>query len=336
MKNNLLAVFATVMIFSAVSGMAEANRLHIDDMEIYDVQSGKYSIRTGLALPVSDWEGNPISTDRVRAVLFAPGSGKSEFPNYTLGFLENFIERAFLDRGFAVIYHNKRGLGGSSGNANFASMESRAADVLAVINHYRQDPRVDGTKIGIVGHSEGGWVVQLAGSLDPDIDFVISLAGPTTSVREQDMAYRENELRCRGLSEKKIERSLKCHNLKHEFMIHIGGIFPFFTLRQMWNMLPFDPREALQTLRQPTLIALAELDNMAPATPSTDRLSDIFPAGLPDNITTYVAANTDHFFRFADSTCFDYDTAFQNPYSEDFIGFYNDWIEEHVYNRLPS
>ena len=50
------------------------------------------------------------------AVIFAGGSSPVDFRDYEKDFRETLIEEVFLPRDIAVVYVNKRGLGGSTGN----------------------------------------------------------------------------------------------------------------------------------------------------------------------------------------------------------------------------
>jgi uncharacterized protein len=261
------------------------------------------------------------------AVVFAVGSGTSGYQNYAPGFREELIESIFLPRDYAIYYFNKRGVGDSTGNWKWGSIEEQATDVLAAVDHLRSTPGIDPDRIGIIGHSQGGWVVQLAGSLDPDVDFVISLSGPTVSVREQDSYRAENDLRCEGASEEEIELELAKLNAKHERNISVGGWFPFFELRLAANLYRYDPTAAIQGLTQPTLLAFAGFDSMVHNARNLARFEEQFPDGTPSNITIHSVPGTDHMFRAAESTCWDYYDAIGNPYSEDFQTYMAAWVD---------
>ena len=143
------------------------------------IASGNARLEYELVVPTGGAELKP-------AIAFAVGSNVDGYQNYTPGFREELLESIFLPRDYAILYFNKRGVGDSTGNWRWGSIEEQADDIVAAVDHLRSTPGIDPDRIGIVGHSQGGWVVQLAGSLDPKIDFVISLAGPAVSVREQE------------------------------------------------------------------------------------------------------------------------------------------------------
>lgn len=260
------------------------------------------------------------------AVVFATGSSGRSFRDYPPGVREQLIESIYLPRDIAVFYVNKRGAGESSGNWKWGSIERRADDLLAAVDYLRQQPDIDPEAIGLIGHSQGGWVVQLAGSRDPRLAHVVSLAGPTVSVREQDLRRTEISLQCQGLSDGEVAQGVEQRDRAIQRMIFIGGWFPFFQLRLMHNIMPYDPRGALQELTVPTLLAYGELDEQAPPGDSQQRLNEIFPTGVPDNITFYETPSGDHYLRVRDTHCPD-EEFLERPFSEEFRTFLGQWLD---------
>jgi len=285
------------------------------------IENGGANLETELVIPEGGRELKP-------AVVFGVGSGAAHFRDYVPGFTETLLEGIFLPRDIAVFYVNKRGVGDSSGSWKWGSIERRADDLLAAVEHLRTVPGIDPDQIGLVGHSQGGWVVQLAGSRDEQVSFVISLAGPTRLVREQDLDRAEIDLRCRGISGDELAARLERLDNQHERKIRVGRWFPFFEMRYTSNILPFDPREAIRNLTQPTLLAFGELDSMVPPTPNRERFDEIFAdTGVPTNITWHEAASVDHMFRITDTTCFDYEASIGNPYSQGFVDYLETWVD---------
>jgi len=122
-------------------------------------------------------------TRPVGAVVFVGGSGDGLFQNSAPGVLKTHLQDIFLPRGIAVVYANKRGMGGSTGNWMNNTIEGRASDLIAVAKAVRDRPGVDPTRAWIAGHSQGGWVVLRAGAQDPDTAFVLDFMGPLRSPR---------------------------------------------------------------------------------------------------------------------------------------------------------
>jgi hypothetical protein len=265
---------------------------------------------------------------RKGAVVFTPGAGSRPISEYTDGFTATLLEEVFLPRDIAVFYVNKRGVGGSTGNWKWGSIERRAEDVLAAVEYLRGLDGIDSRRIGIAGHSQGGWVVQLAGSRNPALAFVISFAGPTVTVTEQDLQRVRISLECSGVSAADVSEGVTRRERDLRRMRWAGRWFPFFQLRLMSNLLAYDPAPALESLRPPTLLAYGELDDQAPPPDSLARLDEIFPDGAPPNITVHVEPGADHYFREAESICFDWQAALGNPYRESFQRALGAWVDE--------
>ena len=262
------------------------------------------------------------------AVIFSGGSSPVDFRDYTPGFRETLIEEIFLSRDYAVLYVNKRGLGDSSGNWRWSSIEERAEDTLAAVEHLRTLPGIDHENIGLIGHSQGGWVVQLAGSMDEDLAFVVSLAGPTVSVREQDTHRIENEVRCEGGTEADIETATERLARKHERNISAGRWFPFFSLRYASNIYQYNPENAIRNLTQPTLLAFGELDYLVPPAENYERFDEIFGSGgSPAYVTLHTVANANHGFKVVESMCESYEDSLSKPYSDEFADYLGSWVD---------
>lgn len=79
--------------------------------------------------------------------------------------------------GVAVLRTDDRGVGGSTGSLAGATYDDLVGDTLAAVDLLRSRPDVDPARIGLIGHSEGGWLAPLAAVRGP-VAFVVSIAGP--------------------------------------------------------------------------------------------------------------------------------------------------------------
>lgn len=105
------------------------------------------------------------------AVLLLSGSG----PSLRGGF--KLLEERMLSDGIAVLTYDKRGNGQSTGQFvdTLANMETDAA---AAVRFLRSRPDIDGARIAIAGHSQGGAVGPAVAARDPTIAAVVMFAGP--------------------------------------------------------------------------------------------------------------------------------------------------------------
>lgn len=78
-------------------------------------------------------------------------------------------------------------------------------DVLAAVRFLQRRPEVDGNRIGLLGHSEGGWVIPLAAARAPDeVDFLVFMAGPAQNPRVPLLSQQRALLGARGAGEATI------------------------------------------------------------------------------------------------------------------------------------
>lgn len=289
--------------------------------------------RTNLTIPADGAELEallirPAATNEpTGAVLFTGGSGTGDFDDYAGGLNRELVEEVFLPRGYAVLYFNKRGIGESTGNWRWGSIERRAEDTLAAVAYLRSLPDIDPGNIGLVGHSQGGWVVLHAAGLDPSLAFVVSLAGPTVSVREQDLKREEIAMECEGLPDEKIRANLEKLDRRHDLKIRVGRWFPFFQMRLASNLFSYDPTSSLRTMTMPTLMAFAGYDSMVPPEQNRRRFDEMFGIEWPDNFDWYVEAGSDHLFRTTDTFCFDYYESLESPFSPNIGAAVGDWVD---------
>ena len=86
-------------------------------------------------------------------------------------------------QGIVVLRYDDRGIGKSSGDFNSSTTGDFSKDALAALAFLKKQPQVDSSKIGIIGHSEGGLIAMLlAGQQVDDLSFIVSLAGPAIAM----------------------------------------------------------------------------------------------------------------------------------------------------------
>jgi uncharacterized protein len=83
------------------------------------------------------------------------GSGPSDRHND--GFFD-LLRDHLASAGVAVLAYDKRGSGRSSGDWATATVDDLAADAAAAVTALRAHPQVTQGAVGVLGHSEGGWV----------------------------------------------------------------------------------------------------------------------------------------------------------------------------------
>lgn len=120
----------------------------------------------------------------VRAgVLMFPGSGPADRHNDV--FFPPIREH-LLDHEIAVASFDKRGVGGSDGDWLSVGLDVLAADAVVELDALRRVAGVPADRVGLFGHSQGGWIVLEAAAVDGHSAFVVCNSGPGVTVGDQD------------------------------------------------------------------------------------------------------------------------------------------------------
>jgi pimeloyl-ACP methyl ester carboxylesterase len=86
--------------------------------------------------------------------------------------------------GIASLRYDKRGVGESGGDFASATREDLAGDVFAALRFLNRHHGIIPARIGLLGQSEGAVVAPMVASTSDDVAFIVLLAGPVVSGRE--------------------------------------------------------------------------------------------------------------------------------------------------------
>ncbi len=284
------------------------------------ITSDGFSLEADLLIPVG---GNASKA----AVVFLGGSGNGIYQNYAPEFVEKYIQGVLLPRDMAVLYINKRGMGKSEGNWMNNDFQGRADDAYAAVQYLKTHPSIDPNKIGLIGHSQGGWIANLAAYQHEDIAFFISLNGPTRTVLEQIIDTYRWDFECQGYEGEELEKKLQRVNKSKIMWGKIGKYFHVGGTGHLSEIIDYDPREVIANIDTPGLFVFSEYDGLVPPNANLERFDEIFDGILPSNLNTTVISSANHSFRLIDGFCdfvdF-YDTSI--PQSEELVTELNNWL----------
>ena len=126
-------------------------------------------------------------------VILVAGSGPNDrdetiFEHKPLWVIADHLTR----NGFLVLRYDKRGVAQSTGKYATATTLDFADDAKGAIEYLKSRDDVDISKIGIIGHSEGGIIAPMIASERDDINFIVLLAGMGT--KGIDLIIDQNEI----------------------------------------------------------------------------------------------------------------------------------------------
>ncbi len=146
------------------------------------------------------------------AVVMVTGSGPQD-RDESIGRHKPFesIAHFLAENGIASLRYDDRGVGESTGDFLNATSEDFAKDAIAVWKYAKSIPEIDATRIGILGHSEGGLVGPVAAVWEPGIAFLILLAPPGLTGSEilSSQIDRISELQGMSEADRKVTMTLQ-------------------------------------------------------------------------------------------------------------------------------
>lgn len=222
---------------------------------------------------------SPTSGSRHPAVILVHGSG-AENREHVLPFA-----RFLVRQGLAVFAYDKRGVGGSTGDWNTASFEDLAGDVVAAFSYLKTRRDIDARQVGLLGHSQAGWIMPLAAVRAKDIAFLISVSGAAIPIAETTLDQARNEMTMSGMPAEDVEQVVALLKLQYQFARTGQGWDEYAAARAQlaarmgqppdtipgtpdhpyWQFIKrlyfYDPAPTLRRLQVPTLALFGELDN---------------------------------------------------------------------------
>jgi uncharacterized protein len=140
------------------------------------------------------------------AMILITGSGQQNRDEELFGHKPFAVLADYLTKqGYVVLRVDDRGVGKTTGNADSATSQDFASDVNAGLDYLKSRKEVDKSKIGMLGHSEGGMIAQIVAAKRPDVAFVISMAGPGQKITELMADQGRAVLLSSGLSKQSVD-----------------------------------------------------------------------------------------------------------------------------------
>ena len=135
----------------------------------------------------------PRGTGPFPVALLICGSGAHDRDEALLGHKPFLVISDYLTRhGIAVLRYDKRGVAKSTGSYALATTLDFASDAEASVAYLKTRKEIDPKRIGLIGHSEGGTIAPYVASRNPEIAWVVLLAG--TGLRGDEILFLQQAL----------------------------------------------------------------------------------------------------------------------------------------------
>ncbi|HEX5435898.1 MAG TPA: alpha/beta fold hydrolase [Gemmatimonadaceae bacterium] len=238
------------------------------------------------------------STDaRVGAVVMITGSGAEDRDESLPGMNGYRPFRQIADtlgrRGIAVLRLDDRGVGGSGAGPAGATSADFVNDIRAALAYLRTRPEIDSSRLGLVGHSEGGMIAPMVAASDTRLRGIVLLAGPAYTGR-RILEYQLGRNIAQGAGHSPARRD--------SARARVDSTIDKLAATNAWAryFIAYDPIPTARRVRTPVLILQGATDQQV--TPEqAPKLAAAFRAAGNRDVTMKIFPNTDHLF-LADSS----------------------------------
>jgi uncharacterized protein len=255
----------------------------------------------------------PSTSGRHPAVVFVHGSGAEG------RWASRYLATSFATHGITSLIFDKRGVGKSSGDWRSATLDDLAGDAAAAVARLRQEDSVDGRRIGIHGHSQGGTLAPMIAARSRDIAFVIASAAagvPTDSTEifsvlnsvYDNATSSADSANARAYVNELVAVAYhgRPRNQLDSFVSQFQGRPWFFAPpapdASYWSFsrvfAQYRPLSWWRQVRVPVLLIYGAEDKRVPAAESAARIAGEILRNNPDaDVTVRILPKADHTFR---------------------------------------
>jgi hypothetical protein len=232
----------------------------------------------------------PVTSRAAPCVVTITGSGPED-RDESIAMVNGYrpfreVADALGRRGIAVLRLDDRGVGGSGGAVRGATSESFAGDIEDALAWLRTRPDIDGDRLALVGHSEGGLIAPMIAARDPKLRAIVLMAAPAwTGRRVTD--YQNRYAIDRHFPAASRDSVLRASRTAVDSLAASSAWLRFF--------LDYDPLPALRRVKVPVLILQGQTDRQVPFEQASELARALAKAGNRSVVTKIYPA-TNHLF----------------------------------------
>lgn len=290
---------------------------YIEDVK-FENKAANVTLAGTLSLPKK--EGN------FPAVILITGSGPQNRDVEGLGHKTFLVLSDYLtQKGIAVLRFDDRGVGESTGDFSSATTFDFAEDVQAGVEYLKTRKEINKSKIGLIGHSEGGIIAPIVAGNSRDIDFIVLLAGPGLKGDKLLLLQKELIERQSGMPEEEIQKgqeifrgaydillasSVFDDTFKNKITSYFKSKFPgpkndamakycadFINNIWFYNFIKIDPASILEKVKCPVLALNGGKDVQVPAEVNLEVIKKTLLKSGNKKVTTKILPDMNHLFQ---------------------------------------
>ena len=292
------------------------------------------------------------------AVLLIAGSGPQD-RDESLASHRPFllIADSLTRKGIAVLRYDKRGVGKSTGNLDAATTMDLAADAKAALAFLKSRKEIDGSRIGLIGHSEGAIIAPYLAGHSSDVKWLVLLAAPATTGEQTLLSQSELIGRAGGLSDDQLDASLEFDRAAYALvrkekdpnalaeklvaLVKESGLdaaLPPAALETQLRMLAspwfrffldYDPLPNLKTVHCPVLALYGQKDLQVAAKANLPLLQKAFHDSVNTQVETRELPDLNHLFQHAYAGNPAEYAAIEETFSPEALALIVDWAKDH-------
>lgn len=229
--------------------------------------------------------------------------------------------KKLAEYGIAGFVYDKRGSNPSGFPCEESTHDLNVSDITKMVSTLTERPDVDADRVGLISYSAGGWIApHVTAKSKIPIAFMVTVVGPTTSVKQQQLdgmrAFMENA----NMSEEAIGEALEYIALLFteddyesayermqellkmgeesgwtEWLVEDDYADSPEAMKEMWvQRFSYDPGQHLKEYDGPYLAIFGENDPVVPYQEQIDRLDELFAESDRANVHAKIIAKGSH------------------------------------------
>lgn len=227
--------------------------------------------------------------------------------------------------GIAVLRYDDRGMGGSTGEVENATSMDFSYDAEAAFDFLRKQKHIDASRVGILGHSEGGVINFMVSARRPEVAFLVSLAGPSVNGIEVLKEQQKAILRASGMPEEAVQFNsntnaqmfdiIEASSSREEADSLLRQLVKGWgyneelteqtvsgmTMPWMYYFLKYDPTEAIVKTNCPALLLNGSKDLQVIASQNLPAYEKIIADYGKTNLTLHELPDLNHLFQHCET-----------------------------------